>query len=185
MNKTRVFYPVLWAFFAGGVLLGTLAANLASREALQTLGIHRIYFEQKLVQFSVISREWIWYVIFKRLKFWLIYVLLGFTAARWVVMAGGSALFGCVGAVFLVTVTRSWGFLAIVIFWGAVLPHYVAYTAACLFVMEALRVWKLTNRSAAAGKIAAGSLCWGVGIVCEIFLNPTLLRLLLKMVGSL
>ena len=182
MNKTRIFYPLLWAFFAGGVLLGTLGANLVSKEFLQNLGIHQIYSKQQLEQFSVTGSEWILYVLVKRMKFWLAYVLFTFTAARWVILAGGSAVFGCIGAILLVTITRSWEFIAIILFLGTFLPHYAAYIAACIFVMEAIRIWHITNRSVAMRKIMAGSLCWVVGMACEIFLNPTLLNFLVSLV---
>ncbi len=180
MKKTRVCYPVLWAFFAGGVLIGTVAANLVPAEALHTLGIYRMNLEQDLAQFSAVDREWIFYVLVRRIKFWAFYLLLCSTAVRWAILSGGFSLAGGVAAVLFVTATRTWGFLAIAVFWGAILPHSIAYAAACLFVVEALRIQNLTNRSLIWGKLAAGTLCWCAGIASEIFLNPALLRIVLK-----
>lgn len=174
MNKTKVFYPTLVAFFIGGALIGTIGANLVSKDAIQSLGIYQMYTGTYLDSFSITEKNWIFYIILKRMEFWILYVLLAFTAARWVVVSFGSATFGCIGAVLLVAMTRIWGGFSILLFCATLIPHYIAYIGAFIFSTEAVRITMIAHPRIVMQKVVAGSLCWCIGVVSEIFMNPTI-----------
>lgn len=174
MNKTRVFYPVLWAFFVGGVLIGTIGANVVSKEMIQNLGIYQMYTGTYLEYFSVLDKDWVFYIILNRMKFWILYVLLLFTDARMIIVSFGSAVFGYIGAVLLVSMTRFWGVFSIVLFCAALLPHYIAYVSAFGFLMEAVRIKIIVHQKIVVEKVIVGSICWCIGVACEIFMNPTI-----------
>lgn len=174
VNKTRVFYPVIWAFFVGGVLIGTIGANFVSKETIQSFGIYKLYIGTYLDTFSIFEKEWIVYIILHRMKVWILYLLLVFTSAKLVVVSCSSFLFGWIGASLLVVITRVWGGCSLILFGVTLIPHYILYCVAILMVMEIVRVTTIVHRKQLIEKVITASLFWCAGVILEMFVNPTI-----------
>ena len=168
----------LLAFFMPGFLLGIVYVNFVAKKYVAEPGIFSDYFLEQFQNTRIDAREFIWYLLRLRVLPFLVLAGVSLTKMRKI----GAVLFlvwtGLSGGILISTAVLSLGIKGSILCIAGVFPQFVFYIPGYLVL-----IWYCYNYPQNRWnrqKTIFVILMLAVGIILEMYVNPSLVRIFLK-----
>lgn len=188
----KIFFMIYMISF----LLGIIFANWTGKNYIQNIGILSDYFINRYKHTEINGASLFLYVLEKRMAGIVLIGTLGITFWGIIILLGGVLWFGFSSGMFLSAATMKYGFKGIFISLGCILPQYLIYVPAFIFLVSIVySIWmelyfpsKVIKRSKKTKTQLYGeyillffivSIIMLIGIMLETYVNPVLLKRIL------
>lgn len=171
---------LLPAFLAVGFLAGMLYENLISRSRGMSIELWESGFLTRYLQTEIVAEEYLWYVIKLRVLPLLGLCILGTFRWRKIIVAAGLLWTGFLTGILTVSAVMQLGIKGILFCIVALFPHMVFYGMAYGIIL--LYLYHYPRKQWNVSKTVFVILMLFLGVVLETYVNPFLMRWVLKMI---
>lgn len=163
-----------------GFLIGIIYENIMTRNFEFTVEIFRAYHLEKHQNVSIISEEFFWYVA--KIRFTMILIILVLGSLKWKKLFVASCIgyIGFLSGILAVAAILQMGIKGLLICVGGMMPHMLFYIPVYMVILCYL--YEYPKRNWNWTKTIFTILAFFIGIVTEAYLNPVLMKIMLKMI---
>ena len=168
----------LLAFFMPGFLFGVVYVNLIAKKYIAEPGIFSDYFLNQYQTAKIAAEEYFWYLFRLRVFPFLVLLGLSFTKMRKIAAVLFLVWTGISGGILISTAVISMGIKGSLLCIVGILPQFVFYVPAYLILIWYCYSYPKSQWNRQKAVFAA--LAVSVGMILEIFVNPSLVRAFLS-----
>lgn len=186
------FVRIGGAFFLAGAVLGFWVLNFKGKELSGGNGIMSEYFIRQYKYFSIDGQELFYYILEHRMKWMVLLWGLGWTSAGKASVCLWCGWLGVLGGILGGMSVARFGILGLLFCIAAMIPQILFYAPAWLGIMN--KIWKRAGNSGGQKRIrsvknldwtyiaalAVGIFVFLLGILTESYVNPWLMKQILK-----
>lgn len=185
----KTFLPVFLTGFAAGIIYMVLFGRAAAHETT----LMSRYFFSRYQQVELSGGELFWYTLKSRVSFYTLLWLTGFTFFGTAAVCLSLVWMGAALGITLTTAAMKLGFLGILICLASGLPQLFLYVPAVAWLLQKIcetsenRLSRGYRYDGGGRQVASYLVLWGlgfslllVGSLLESYVNPMLLKLILK-----
>lgn len=191
-RQSFVYKKLFTVIFMAGFLLGILYTNLLGREYMDSSSLFGSYYLNSYQYIEVVSSDLFWFILQKRIMPMVIVWVLGVTALGQAAVIGVLAWVGFSGGMLVSMAVMQFGFKGLLLCLGGLFPQYLIYVPAVFLLLH--KVYAM-SKSYAREKAEAGAgqlllpyalslifilLFLLLGVILESYVNPSILKLVLK-----
>lgn len=167
-------------FYMLGFLAGIIYMNAAAGDDIAAAGIFNEYFLNRYAQTEIVEQEYIWYLFRVRIAPIFFLAAAGCFRFKKIIAAVFLLWTGILSGVLCTTAVMKMGILGIVLCLAAVTPQIFFYFAAYLILLRHMYCSQSFKWDSV--KIIAFALFFFTGLVLEGYVNPVLMKMLLKII---
>lgn len=173
-NKSRF----LAVFLMAGFLVGIFYANAVSGQYIASAGIFNEYFLKQYVQTEMIAEDYMWYVVRARVVPFLMVSLLGCTRWKKFLVGGVLCWTGFSGGMIAVSAVLRLGIKGLGLCIVGIMPQILFYLLPYMILL--LYLYRYPSTRWSSGKTIVVCLSFVMGILLETYVNPILMKLVIK-----
>ena len=169
---------LLIIMLAVGFFVGILYENIVSKSFGVSLHIFQNYFLTQYTKMEIVAEEYLWYVAKARLLPIIGMILTGCLRWKRILACAVSAWTGFLVGILIVVSMVQLGVKGILFCVMGMLPHMICYVLT--YSMLLLYYYHYPRRNWNLAKTCFVIVCMFVGIIMEVYLNPLLIKLVVK-----
>lgn len=173
-NRNQLLIIIL----AVGFFVGILYENIVSKSQGMSIELFQTYFLKQFAQVEIVTEEYLWYVARARMAPFLLLCLFGLSRWKKTLVSICIAWAGFLLGIITVSSVIQLGIKGILFCLAGMFPHIIFYVMA--YGVYLLHLYHYPSRQWDGTKIVFIALMMFLGIVLETYLNPIIIRSIIR-----